>query len=218
MRPGSVRHIVRSCLITTALACTAMPAFAEENSRLFGFIPNYATVEEPTADGISDAPPLTRKFKFKLADLNSFDPVVFPFVGLKTALGAGDPDAGFVQQYGTAFADNTIGNFMTVGVLPSLTKEDPRYFRSGEGGVFRRIAYAASRPVVRRTQSGDSTFRVSRVAGNLLAAGLSNVYYSPQDRNIAGTMSRWGTLMMWNVVSNEMKEFWPDIRDKLRKH
>jgi hypothetical protein len=198
--------------------CAATPVFAQDTGRLFGFIPNYATVEEPLPGGMSAAPPLTRKFKFKLADLNSFDPVVFPFVGLETALGAGDSRVGFVQQYGTAFADNTIGNFMTVGLLPSVTKEDPRYFRSGEGGLFRRVAYAASRPLIRRTPSGDSAFRVSRVAGNMVAAGLSNIYYSPQDRTIAGTMSRWSSLMMWNVISNELKEFWPDIRAKLRKH
>jgi len=35
---------------------------------------------------------------------------------------------------------------------------------------------------------------------------------------VAGTMSRWGTQVMWDTVANELKEFWPDIHAKLRKH
>jgi hypothetical protein len=107
---------------------------------------------------------------------------------------------------------------MTTAVVPSLTNEDARYFRSGEGGLFRRMAYAASRSVVTRTRSGGSTFNVSEVGGNLAAAGLSNLYYGPADRTVSGTMSRWGTQVMWDTVANELKEFWPDIRAKLHKH
>jgi hypothetical protein len=49
------------------------------------------------------------------------------------------------------------------------------------------------------------------------AAGLSNVYYSPADRTVGATMSRWGTQVMWDTVANELKEFWPDISAKLRR-
>ena len=95
---------------------------------------------------------------------------------------------------------------MTKTVMPSFTHEDPRYYRRGEGGVFGRMAYAARRSI---------TF--SEVAGTAAAAGLSNIYYSPADRTAGGTLTRWGTQIMWDTVANELKEFWPDIRARLRR-
>src|SRR5207237_3302320 len=116
-----------------------------------------------------------------------------------------------------AFADNAIGNFMTTAVVPSLTGEDSRYYRRGEGGLFSRLAYAASRSVVTRTRSGGATFNIAEVAGTAAAAGLSTIYYSTADRTVGGTVSRWGTQIMWDTVANELKEFWPDIRARLHR-
>jgi len=70
---------------------------------------------------------------------------------------------------------------------------------------------------VTRTRSGGATFNIAEVAGTAAAAGLSNVYYSPADRTVGGTMSRWGTQIMWDTVANELKEFWLDIRQRLIK-
>jgi hypothetical protein len=216
MRPGLVRHVVRSSFVAAALVCAASSAYGEEGNRLFGFLPNSTTVDEHPTDE-ADVPPLSVKHSFKLADLNSFDPVVFPFVGLKTVFGAGGSDPNFAARYGRAFANHTTASFMTIAIMPAVTKQDPRYFRAGEGNVFRRMAYAASRSIVTRTASGSSTFNYSRVGGNLAAASLSNLYYEPSDRTVSGTMSRWGTLVIWNALTNEAREFWPDIRAKLRK-
>ena len=198
------------------MVCAAAPVSAEEQGRLFGVLPNYATVDRRTAPG-EEVPPISNKQLFKLADLSSYDPAVFPFVGLKTALGAGGSDSPFGTRYAMALADNAVANLMKIAIVPSLTNQDSRYFRSGEGGVFRRLAYAAKTSVVTRKRSGGTTFNISAVGGNLAAAGISNLYYDPADRTFSGTMSRWGTQMMWGVVSREMKEFWPDIREKLRR-
>jgi len=216
MRSGLLRHLVRSSLVAAALACAA-PAVAEEHGRLFGVLPNYTTVDgRPDDDGSgARTPAVTRTHLFKLASESTFDPVVYPYVGFITALG-GDHD--YRKRYMEAFADNSAGNFMTTAVVPSLTNQDPRYFRSGQGGTFRRIAYAASRSVVTRTRSGNAALNVSEFGGNLAAAGLSNIYHDPADRTVTGTMSRWGTQVMWDTVANELKEFWPDIRAKLHKH
>jgi hypothetical protein len=216
-----VRRLVSQCLVAGAIVCAASSAAAEEHGRLFGVLPNYTTVDkqpEASAGESLDVPPMSAQYSFKLANLSSFDPVVFPFVGLKTALGAGaSSDSSFGGRYGKAFADNAIGNFMTMAIVPSLLKRDPRYFRQGQGGLFHRMAYAASRSVVGQTRSGDPKFSISKVGGNLAAASLSNLYYSPADRTVTATMSRWASLMMWNTVSNELKEFWPDIHAKLHK-
>jgi hypothetical protein len=74
-----------------------------------------------------------------------------------------------------------------------------------------------SRSAVTRTDAGGSQFNVSEIGGNLLAAGLSNVYYPAGSRSVSNTLTRWGTQVMWDTLANELKEFWPDFHRKIRK-
>ena len=179
--------------------------------RLLGVLPNYTTVDRPhvAAETTHDS--------FRMAALGSFDPVVYPLIGVMTMVDSGDRTSSYEARFSRAFADNAIGNFMTTAIVPSLTNEDSRYFRRGTGGLFSRVAYAASRSVVTRTRAGASTLNISELAGTAAAAGVSNIYYSPADRTMSATMSRWSTQVMWDTVANELKEFWPDIRHKLHK-
>jgi len=180
------------------------------SARLLGVMPNYMTVDPAhvTVQTTHDA--------YKAASLNTFDPFVYPIVGVQTIFGSGNGSS-YATRYSRAFADNAIGNFMTSAVVPSLTGEDSRYYRRGTGGVFSRLAYAASRSVVTRTRSGGTTFNISEIGGNAAAAALSNLYYSPQDRTVGGTAMRCATQIAWDTLANELKEFWPDIHAKLRK-
>jgi hypothetical protein len=101
--------------------------------------------------------------------------------------------------------------------MPLAMGQDPRYFESGKGSLPRRFAYAASRSVITRGRSGRTQFNASEIGGNALAATVSNLYYTPSERTVTGTLTRWGTQVMWDTLSNEMKEFWPDIRAKLNR-
>jgi hypothetical protein len=180
--------------------------------RIFGVLPNYTTVE-----GATRILPVSTRQKFHMFVQDSFDPYVFPYIGVVAALGQGQGTSGYVRRYGMALADNSIGNCMTEAVVPSAIHQDPRYFELGRGGLWHRAGYAMSRIVVTRGDAGGRQFNVSEVGGNFLAAGMSNLYYPAGDRSVANTLTRWGTLVMWDTVSNELKEFWPDIRRKIRK-
>ncbi len=199
---------ILSCAAGSARAADAGDTDAD---RIFGVLPNYTTVDSTFA--LRE----TTRESFHLASLSTFDPVVFPFIGATVAIGQGPSGRSYGARYATVFADNAIGNFMTTAVVPSLTNEDSRYYRRGEGGLFGRLAYAATRSVVTRTRGGAPTFNVSEIAGTAAAAGLSNIYYSPADRTMHDTVERWGTQLAWDAVANELKEFWPDIRRRLRK-
>lgn len=201
-----------------------MPAATTQTpDRIFGILPNYGTVERDAAANTA-VPPVTTKDSFRMAALNSFDPYVFPFVGFVAGLAhlqnqepsLGQGAAGYSKRYATALADNSMGNFMTTAVLPSALRQDPRYFALGEGSFLHRLAYAASRSVVTRSRSGARQFNLSEIGGNGVAAALSNLYYSPENRSFTGTLTRWGAQVMWDTLSNELKEFWPDVRRKLR--
>jgi hypothetical protein len=189
-----------------------VPDHGHTGTRIFGVLPNYATVEGATAiERVSSAQ------KFKMAAMNSFDPYLYPFVGVMASLNEtyGGGTAGFLKQYAASFTDNSVGNFMTSAVLPSVLHQDPRYFARGRGSVSSRAIYAASRILVTRGDAGARQLNMSELAGNAFAATLSNAYYPSAERTMSATLTRWGTQLMWDALSNELKEFWPDVRRKL---
>jgi hypothetical protein len=181
-------------------------------SHMFGVLPNYMTVERA-----GNIPPIGAHQKFKLASLETFDPYVYPFVALIASLNEsyGSGARGYFKQYTASLTDTVTGNFMTTAVLPSILRQDPRYFERGSGGFLRRAGYAASRTVLTRGDSGRVQFNVSEIGGNAAAAALSNVYYPSADRTMSLTLSRLGLQVMWDALSNELKEFWPDVRRRI---
>ena len=194
------------------------------NDRLFYALPNFLTLENA-----GQPPPLSAKEKFKVVARSSFDYVEYPWYAALAGIsqaensepGYGQGAAGYGKRYGAAFADGTIENFMTGAVLPSLLKEDPRFYQSSAGSFSHRAWYAASRIVVTRTDSGNERFNFSEVVGSALSAGISTYSYHPQgDRNLPNTLSVWGTQIGYDTVTIMVKEFWPDIRRKItrKKH
>jgi hypothetical protein len=181
-------------------------------NHMFGVLPNYSTVENAT-----DITAVGARAKLTMASLNTFDPYVYPFVGFQATLNHtyGSGASGYLKQYVASLTDNATGNFLTTAVLPSILHQDPRYFERGSGSVLSRVAYAASRSVVTRSDAGQLQFNLSEIGGNAIAAGISNLYYPAAEHSVTGTLTRWGMQVMWDTLSNELKEFWPDVRRKL---
>ncbi len=188
------------------------------NDRIFEVLPNYGTVETS-----KDLPPLTAGQKFRLANAGVFDYVTFPFIGALAAIDQannspkswGQGWGAYGKRYGASFADNGIGTYMTTAIFPSMLHEDPRYYQLGKGTFTHRAYHAINRLFVTRTDSGAMRFNTSEVVGNAAAAAFSNVYHAPDDRTFGRNVGTLGMLIMWDGVSNELKEFWPDIRRKV---
>lgn len=124
--------------------------------------------------------------------------------------------SGYSKRFGAAFADNTIENFMTGAVFPSLLREDPRYYQMGTGAIWRRSGYAVSHIFVTRTDSGHKRFNFSEILGSALAAGICTYsYHARADRTLSGAASVWGRQVAFYTLSTFVKEFWPDLRRKL---
>lgn len=188
-----------------------------QNDRIFWTLPNFLTVENA-----SSAPPLTVAQKFKIVARGTFDPVEYPYIGFVAAIGQASNSEpayrqgfrGYAKRYGTAFTDNTIGNFGTGAIFPSLLHQDPRYYQLGKGGALHRALYAGSRVFVTRSDSGNREFNFSELLGNGLAAAISNAYH-PAPRTLPNSISIWWTQIGWDAVAYQLKEFWPDIKHKL---
>jgi hypothetical protein len=187
---------------------------APVNDRIFGILPNYSTVERDRP-----SPALSKAQMFLLAGRGSFDPYVFPYLGVVAGLGPSGSGA-YGRRYVTALADNALGNMMTSALLPAVLHQDPRYYVRGQGSVWSRAGYALSRSVVTRSSSGAPRFNASEIAGNLGAAAIANAYYPSANRSASATVTRWGSQVMWDTLANELKEFWPDLRTLIasRRH
>jgi hypothetical protein len=119
-------------------------------------------------------------------------------------------------RYGASLATTESTRFFQSFLLPSILKEDPRYFRKGQGGFGNRFAYSISRVLVTRTDSGRQSFNFSAVGGAFAGAALSNTYMPDVNRDarrtaVSAALSL-ATTAGWHVLS----EFGPDIRHKLR--
>jgi hypothetical protein len=185
---------------------------------IFWVVPNYL------ADEIGGKfEPLTSKEKWKVALDDSFDPSAFLVAGVFASLaeaqnqyrGFGDGAAAAGKYYAAAFADQAIGNMMTEAIFPIGLRQDPRYFVKGKGGFWKRTGYAISREVITYNDDGKNHFNISELAGNAVAAGISNAYYPAQNRSLGNTMNKYGQQIGLDTFFNVAKEFWPDIRDKL---
>ena len=193
---------------------------SDSKNRIFGLVPNYTTVE-----GRGIVPPITTAQSFKMAAMSSFDPFVYPLYAIiaGTAQARDNPESwaqdanGYAKRFGLAFADNTMSSLVTTGLLPSLLKQDPRYYQGRATGFLNRVGYAASRSVVTKSRSGHTQFNFSEIGGTFIVAGVANVYYPQDERTMSATLQRWAWQAMWDALANELKEFWPDMRNKLHR-
>ena len=189
-----------------------------QTKRILGIIPNFRSVSVD-----EELPPLSARSKFKLMLEDSFDYSDFIYVGILA--GAGEvqksyPEfhqgaAGYGRYYWHNFADTLDGNLMTESIVPTLTREDPRYYTLGHGGFLRRTGYSISRLFVTRTDAGGTCFNVSEIVGNGAAAGIANLYYPSQERTWTKTGQRWFAQVGLDGASNLLKEYWPFLNSKL---
>ncbi len=190
----------------------ALPADLPE--RALGVLPSFLT-----SNGAPGSQPLSARSKFGLAIRTSFDPSMYPLVGVIAAFSRsyGPGLEGYGKQYAASFADTVAGSLLTSGALPSAFGQDPRYYRRGAGSAGARAAYAASRVFVAYGDNGRSRFNAAEVIGATGVATMSNLYYPRDRRSVGDTVGRLGYQLLWDALANELQEFWPDISRKLRR-
>ncbi len=188
-----------------------------EKQRMLGVVPMFGMTN------YKDAPPLTPRQKFRLMSRTTLDPFTWVAVGAQAGISQAENEfpaygqgaAGYAKRYGAAFTDSFDSNFFSNFFYPVLFKQDPRYFRVGEGTVKKRMGLAIKQEFVARKDSGGHTFHFSNVLGAFTAGGLSNAYYPSSDRGFGLTVSRASIALGYGALGNMLLEFWPDISHKL---
>lgn len=188
----------------------------QEQQRIFGIVPYFNTSNVP------DAAPLSPKQKFQLMFHGVTDPFEFVAVGLVAGFGQandshsgyGQGAEGYAKRYGAAYADAFDGALWGNAILPSLLHQDPRYFRRGYGSITRRTFYSLSTAVWGKNDNGKWGPNYSNVAGNIIAGGVSNLYYPQEDRGIGLTFQGAAIVTAEGALGSLFWEFWPDLAHK----
>ncbi len=198
----------------------------QEEQRIFGVIPNFYVSYVP------DAVPLASKQKFDLAWKTIVDPVSVVIIGITAGAeqaadsysGYGQGAQGYGKRFGAAYGDFLIGTMITSAILPSVLKQDPRYFYKGTGTKKSRFAYALANAVICKGDNGRWQPNYSNILGSIAAGGISNLYYPAEDRNGAGlTFENAGIGIAATAGANLaqeflVKKFTPKVHNRKAKH
>ena len=181
----------------------------EEKQRVLGMIPNFYVSYVP------NAVPLTSKQKFELAWKTTVDPVTFLMVGGAAGVeqaqnsfsGYGQGAQGYGKRYGAGYADTVTGTFIGGAILPSLLKQDPRYFYKGSGSKRSRILYAIANSVICKGDNRRWQASYSGIIGSLAAGGISNLYYPASNRGAGLVFENAAIGIGEGAISNLFQEF-----------
>ncbi len=182
----------------------------EEKQRVLGVIPNFYVSYVP------NAAPLNAKQKFKLAWKSTIDPITILIVGAAAGVeqaqnhfrGYGQGAEGYGKRFGAGYADTVTSTFIGGAILPSLLKQDPRYFYKGTGTNGSRVLYAIANSVICKGDNRRWQPNYSNILGNLAAGGISNLYYPAEDRNGAGlTFENAAIGIGATAIANLFQEF-----------
>ena len=157
----------------------------QEKQRVLGVVPNFYV------SYVHNPEPLAPKQKFELAWKTAVDPVSFGVNGAVAGIqqaqnqfsGYGQGAQGYAKRFGASYADFVTSTFIGGAMLPSLLKQDPRYFYKGSGSKRSRILYALANSVICKGDDGHWQANYSSIIGSLAAGGISNLYYPARNRD-----------------------------------
>jgi hypothetical protein len=191
----------------------------EEQQRVFGVLPNFYV------SYVANAAPLSTRQKFQLAWKTSIDPVSFAVNGVVAGIeqsqdnfgGYGQGAKGYAERYGAAYGNFVIGTYIGSAILPSILKQDPRYFYKGTGSKHSRILNALAQSVICKGDNGHWQANYSGLIGGLAASGISNIYYAPRDRDGVGftfenALIGVGTTAVTNLLQEFVIRKWTQSR------
>jgi hypothetical protein len=155
----------------------------QETQRVLGFVPNFYVSYVPNAAALAP------KHKFELAWKSASDPITLIGVGVLAAIDqAGDRwpaygqgAQGYAKRYGASYANVFAATFIGGAIMPSVLKQDPRYFYKGSGSKRSRILYALASSVICKGDNGHWQPNYSNVLGSLAAGGIANLYIPAND-------------------------------------
>ena len=161
--------------------------------------------------------------RFALFVSDSFDPVSFAsrtfttgwaqFRNDEPKLGQGVE--GYAKRYGVATTDQFSKGFFTTFLYPSIFKEDPRYYRMGQGAGQNRLIHAMSHILIANQNSGAEMFNFSEWFGLTSSVALRNLYHPDRLRGFQPAARRVEAGLLLDMGTDIFREFLARDRAKI---
>ena len=162
------------------------------------------------------APQLTAHDKFVMGFRDSVSP--FSILAIVFSAGYshvtnGQPNYGvdkgaFGERIAATAVRDTAENIFATSIYAPLLHEDPRYYVLGpQYGFFHRVFYAATRPLITRTDSGRTSINGAQILGDASASAISYTYYPPINRNFRDTVATFGGSLGGDALGDVVSEF-----------
>jgi hypothetical protein len=163
--------------------------------------------------------PLTAKQKGYLAIHNLTDPAnlltIVAVSGFSTAIDSHSPYGpglkGFGKNTGVSLLQDATGEFFGAFLIPSVTHQDPRYFRMPHASIPRRIVHAVGHTFVANHDDGRLMPNYANLLGYPISAELSNLYVPGIHADPSSTITRIVTGLATDPANNLVTEFLPDV-------
>jgi hypothetical protein len=134
----------------------------------------------------------------------------------------GTDKGAFGQRLGASALRDISEGLFTDSILSPVFHEDPRYYVEGPRyNFFHRTFYAATRPIITRTDSGKSTINAATLVGYAGASALSYTYYPEINKNFQDTAATFGGALAGDAIGFFVSEFTDDVLQALhieKKH
>lgn len=167
---------------------------------------------------------LDARQKFVMFAETSVDPVIF--LGAAASAGFsqwqnddskwGQGAGAYGQRYAAALIDVESSNFFGQFFYPVIFRQDPRYYRKGNGNTGERFGYALTHTFVTRSDSGKKMPNYSLWATTASTVALANIYHPGNHQGFPPAATRVGISIAGSMGYDLLREFWPEIVRKLR--
>lgn len=171
---------------------------------------------------VSSWQPLTTREKLDVFLNHTYSPRTFAAAGLDALQGSirnPNPEyehgiTGMGQRYGVNLGIGETEIFFEEFLVPSVLKQDPRYFRNPALPFAQRALYSMSRVLITNSDKGHTTFNASRIVGGAASQALADLYVPGQRQGLHPVLDRVAFGLMRDAGLNLVHEFWPDLRRK----
>ncbi len=118
---------------------------------------------------------------------------------------------GFGKDVGYSYLQDATGTFFGAFAIPSLTHEDPRYYRMPHANIPRRVLHAVARTVIAESDAGHTMPNYATLLTNPICAEISNLYVPGVATNAPSTTKRIMLGYATDPIGNIITEFLPDV-------
>jgi hypothetical protein len=192
-------------------------------SREIGALPMLALLVAIPVAGIAQTPDaLDWQAKLQFHAESAYSPLALvgtaAYAGILQGLNSpkewGQGGEAYGKRVASTAACSGIHGMLAFG-LDSTLHQDPRYYRSGGTGFWRRTGHAIRGTILTRTDAGSETISTWRIGSAYGSAFLSNLWYPARLDNAHLGFIQGSMTLGFDLAKNLGAEFWPDIKRKV---